>query len=101
MIPLMPEIGVWYQTPQGDYLEVVATDLAEQCIEVQYYDGSVSEFDLDAWEDLGALRAEPPEDWSGSLDLSKEDYGVDLDRPAGDNHENPLDRLEEPELALD
>lgn len=97
----MPEIGAWYQTPTGDYLEVVATDAAEQTIEVQHFDGTVEEFDLDAWDDLGPIDAEPPEDWSGSLDLTRDDYGVDLDKPAGDTHDNPLDRIDETDSVLD
>jgi hypothetical protein len=27
--------------------------------------------------------------------VGSEDYGVDLDRPAGDSHFNPLDHLED------
>jgi len=97
-----PEIGVWYQTAEGDYLEVVAYDPEEGVIEVQFYDGNVEEYDLDSWqEELTLRQAAPPEDWSGSLDLSKDDYGVDLDRPAGDNHGNPLDHLEEPDQDLE
>ncbi len=95
------KVGAWYQTPTGDYLEVVATDMAEGTIEIQYYDGSVTEYDLDAWDDLGAISAEPPEDWSGSLDVTHDDYGVDLDKPAGEVHGNPLDRLDESETTLD
>ena len=90
-----PIVGAWYQFPEGETLEVVALDPEEQTIEVQFYDGTVEEYDFDTWDELGLQTAEPPEDWSGSLDLSGEDYGVDLDRPAGENHANPLDDLEE------
>ncbi len=89
-----PVIGNWYKTIEGDILEVVAMDRDEQTIEVQFYDGTVDEYDTDTWEELVASSAEAPEDWSGSLDISKDDYGVDLDRPAGDNHHNPMDDLD-------
>jgi len=89
-----PAVGSWYETIEGDILEVVAMDRDEQSIEVQFYDGTVEEYDTDTWEELVARSAEAPEDWSGSLDISKDDYGVDLDRPAGDNHHNPMDDLD-------
>jgi hypothetical protein len=89
-----PAIGSWYQNLEGDILEVVALDSEEQTVEVQFYDGTVEEYDFETWEELDLRPAEPPEDWSGSLDLSGDDYGVDLDRPAGDTHQNPLDDLD-------
>lgn len=89
-----PAVGNWYQTIEGNILEVVALDREEQSIEVQFYDGTVEEYDSDTWEEVVQRRAEPPEDWSGSLDVSGDDYGVDLDRPAGDNHHNPMDDLD-------
>ncbi len=93
-----PAVGSWYQTVEGEILEVVAMDQEEQSIEVQFYDGTVEEYDSDAWEELVLSRAEAPEDWSGSFDISNDDYGVDLDRPAGENHLNPLDDLDNDEL---
>jgi hypothetical protein len=89
-----PQIGHWYQNQAGDILEVVACDLDEDTIEVQFYDGTIEEYDQDTWEQLEMSAAEPPEDWSGSLDLSRDDYGVDLDRPAGETHESPLKKLD-------
>ena len=37
---------------------------------------------------------EAPEDWSGSLDIVREDYGVDLELTAPNDDINPLDKLE-------
>lgn len=93
-----PAVGSWYQTVEGEILEVVAMDQEEQSIEVQFYDGTVEEYDTDTWEELVHRTAEAPEDWSGSLDIAGDDYGVDLDRPAGDNHHNPLNDLEGEDL---
>ncbi|HIP52500.1 MAG TPA: hypothetical protein EYH03_00615 [Chromatiales bacterium] len=90
-----PVVGAWYQTPEGELFEVVACDPDEATIEIQFYDGTVEEYDEESWEEMGIIHAEPPEDWSGSLDVSGEDYGVDLDRPAGDLHINPLDAVED------
>jgi len=91
----IPAVGDWYQTVEGDTLEVVAFDSEEGAVEVQFYDGTIEEYDLDTWEEMDLECAEPPEDWSGSLDITADDYGVDLDRPAGiaHPHANPLDDL--------
>ena len=88
-------IGSWFKTINGDNFEVVAHDLEEGVVEVQFYDGTVEEYDLDDWEELEVTPIAPPEDWSGSYDLTRDDYGVDLDQPAGDTHTNPLDHLED------
>ena len=90
-------IGNWFRTVEGENLEIVAYDPEEGVIEVQFYDGTVEEYDLDDWEELEAKPIAPPEDWAGSYDVSSDDYGVDLDRPAGDAHLNPLDKLDEEE----
>lgn len=95
------EVGAWYQTAEGVYLEVVALDLETDCIEIQFYDGTVEEYDRESWEELELRRAEPPEDWAGSLDISKDDYGVDLDGPAGGHPAHPLDVLDEQHRKLD
>jgi len=91
------QVGSWFKTVEGENLEVVAFDPEEGTIEVQFYDGTIEEYDLDDWKELEVKPIAPPEDWAGSYDVSKEDYGVDLDRPAGDNHINPMDHLEDEE----
>ncbi|MCG8426497.1 MAG: hypothetical protein MI754_03965 [Chromatiales bacterium] len=89
-----PSVGAWYKTTEGELLEVVAWDPEEAVIEVQFFDGTVEEYDLDSWDLLEPQPADPPEDWSGSLDLMREDYGVDREHPAGDTHTNPLDDID-------
>ena len=44
-----PEIGFWYRDIQNRLFEVVAIE-GEDCIEVQYYDGDVSEYDRESWD---------------------------------------------------
>ena len=61
-----PEVGAWYQTAEGVYLEVVAYDPEEDTIELQFYDGTVEEYDSESWEELELRAAEPPEDWSSA-----------------------------------
>ena len=58
----------------------------------------VEEYDLETWEEMELSVGQPPEDWAGSLDITPDDYGVDLDRPAGRRQgSNPLDELAPPE----
>jgi len=72
-----PEVGDWYRTRSGDTLEVVAVDDDDGTLEVQYFDGTVEEFEVDDWEAQRANGdiedAEAPEDWSGSVDVEGED----------------------------
>lgn len=89
---LRPVVGDWYLAPGGETFEVVAFEPEEETVEIQYFDGSVEELDLDSWLELGADYAEPPEDYSGSLDLAREDY--DFEERAGGMMFNPLDELD-------
>ena len=89
-----PRIGDWYRTATGDNFEIVALDDDDETLEIQYFDGTVEELDLDTWYDLEVDAIEPPEDWSGSLDIERADYGVDLESRGGDNWSNPLDNID-------
>ena len=86
-----PTIGDWYKDETGNTFEVVACDDDEGSIEIQYFDGAVEELDLESWHELTIQRAEPPEDWSGSLDIEREDYGVDLELSAPIDWHSALD----------
>jgi hypothetical protein len=88
-------IGDWFKTVDGQKMEIVAYDPDDSVVEVQFYDGTIEEYELEDWDELEAVPVAPPEDWAGSYDLSKDDYGVDLDRPAGNVHHNPFDQLDE------
>jgi len=72
-----PGIGDWYRLNGGALFEVVALDDDDGTIEIQYFDGTVEEMDIEDWEsqwDDGALEsAEPPEDWTGSVDVEADD----------------------------
>jgi hypothetical protein len=95
-------VGAWYQTADGEYLEVVALDPEEGTIEVQFYDGNLAEYDEGTWDrELELRRAAPPEDWADPLDIGNDDYGVDLDRPAGEFHSRSFDLLDEDQLEGD
>jgi hypothetical protein len=74
---LPPVVGNWYCCINGTLLEVVAIDADEGTIEVQHFDGTLEEFDLESWADQELVRATPPEDWTGSVDVEPEDYESD------------------------
>jgi len=72
----LPEVGEWYRVHGGELLEIVALDEDDGTVEIQYFDGTVEEFDLGDWESQrknGDIEhAQAPEDWSGSVDIDEE-----------------------------
>jgi len=91
MASQVPVIGAWYQDAAEDEIfEVVAVDEHAGSIEVQYVGGEVSEIDLDTWQQLLLLAAEPPEDWRVSYELSNEDSLSSDDVYVTENWNDPL-----------
>ena len=45
---------------------------------------------MDSWLELKCRDAEPPEDYSGSMDMEREDYGLEADT----TRQSPRDPLE-------
>ena len=76
---IKPVVGQWYRGATNELFEIVAIDDQDGTIEVQYFDGSITEMDFDSWNaDLmeGDIEmADAPEDWSGSVDVGSEDLG--------------------------
>lgn len=89
-----PSIGMWFRRPNGAFFEVVAVDEANTTVEIQFFDGTVSEVDLEHWPELLITEANAPEDWSGSVDMDPEDFIGENngDIPAG--FYDPLDFLD-------
>jgi hypothetical protein len=75
----------------GQLFEVVAVDDDDGTIELQYFDGTVEEMDVEDWEaqwDEGGLEAaEAPEDWTGSVDVE----GTDEDTRSADGYSEERD----------
>ena len=92
-----PVIGHWYSRTNGNLLKIVAVDEEDATIEVQFFDGTIDEVDLDTWNSLLLERVGPPEDWSGSVDMDPEDFsGSDNgDIPLG--YHDPLSFLDKTE----
>jgi hypothetical protein len=101
-----PVIGTWYRIHGADSFEVVAFDEDDGTIELQYFDGTVEEMDLEDWQaeqEAGRLEeVEPPEDWTGSVDVDPEEddlrgalsYGEDEDRRQNASKLEGLDLFE-------
>jgi len=74
-----PEIGLWYRDIDNRLFEVVAID-SDDAIEVQYYDGDVTEYDRESWDLLCVNTVSEP--GVGDLDLDDdildEDVLVDM-----------------------
>jgi len=89
---MKPIIGHWYRIQGSDSFEVVAFDEDDGTIELQYFDGTVEEMDIEDWQaeqENGALEeVQAPEDWTGSVDVDPEEddqrgavgYGEDEER---------------------
>jgi hypothetical protein len=94
-----PTVGDWYRSPTGASFEVVAYDDDDGTIEIQYFDGTIEEWELEDWEAQwkdGAIEAsEAPEDWSGSVDFDppQEDFGSDNSSDR-DLRASPLEDIE-------
>ncbi|MCG8434532.1 MAG: hypothetical protein MJA83_10915 [Gammaproteobacteria bacterium] len=95
--PVQPYVGSWYRSATGETFEVVAIDEDDATVEIQHFDGTVEEIDFDTWSEVSMEMIEPPEDWSGSLDIEREDYGVDLSDGPNEEWDSPLDYLDRAE----
>jgi hypothetical protein len=85
MNAMRPSVGQWYRGVTNELFEVVAIDDGDETIEIQYFDGTVAEMDVETWNEQLFDRmldiADAPEDWSGAVDVEVED----LDRDFEDN----------------
>ena len=69
-----PVIGHWFRRANGTLFEVVAVDESDSTIEIQQFDGTIDEVDLESWPELLPVEVSAPEDWSGAVDMDPEDY---------------------------
>ena len=76
--------------------EIVAIDDQDETIEIQFFDGSVTEIDFESWNEQ--LRdellevADAPEDWSGAIDVEVEDLDREFEDTARPAFSRPTDR---------
>ena len=46
-----PIVGQWYRGGTNELFEVVAIDDQDETIEIQYFDGTVTEIEFDSWNE--------------------------------------------------
>lgn len=92
-----PSIGQWFRRPNGSMLEVVAIDEKDNTVEVQFFDGTIDEVEIEAWADQRLTEAAAPEDWSGSVDMDPEDYVGKRSSDVPTGYQDPLQFLEKPD----
>ena len=94
---VQPVIGQWYKRPGRSIFEVVAIDDIARTVELQHFDGTVDELDLDSWDATYIEIAEAPEDYSGSLDMQSRDYEAKQEEKYAQKFDDPLNYLDQVE----
>ena len=74
MSTTLPSVDHWFRRPDGTLLRVVATDESDRTIEIQFFDGTIDEIELEAWREQLLVEVAAPEDWLGSMDMDPDDY---------------------------
>ena len=69
-----PAIGNWFRRPDGNIFEVVAVDEEDGTVEIQQFDGTIGEVEIENWPQMLLIEISAPEDWSGSVDMDPEDF---------------------------
>lgn len=92
-------VGQWFQT-DGEPFEIVGLDTAAEIVLVQHFDGTLEEIDFETWVDLNAQPCAPPEDYSGALDIGRDDYGLESEgvNPGAAHWDNPVDLIDQNNL---
>ncbi len=85
-----PVIGQWFRRPDGTLFEVVATDEDDATVEIQLFDGTIDEVDIDRWSELLLVEVSAPEDWSGSVDMDPEDFVGKKESEMPNGYHDPL-----------
>jgi hypothetical protein len=85
-----PGIGNWFRRPNGVLFEVVAVDEDDGTIEIQQFDGTIGEVEIENWSQMLLVEVSAPEDWSGSVDMDPEDYVGQKDNDMPNGFHDPL-----------
>ena len=65
-----PEVDNWYHhAEKAQRFLVTAIDDHSDSVEIQYFDGTLDEFDLSTWYAMDVELVEAPEDWTGPVDM--------------------------------
>lgn len=82
-------VGEWFES-NGDQFKIVGVDAQAGVILIQFFGGELDEVDFDSWAELSAQPCPPPEDYSGALDIEREEYD---DMSFGGHLGDPIEEL--------
>ena len=90
-----PIVFTWYQhLDKGQQFRVIALDIVNSLVEIQYFDGDLDEIDMEEWKNLDVETIEPPEYWSGPVDITEQDdYGNSVTDTSPDDWSSPLQEI--------
>ena len=64
-----PIVENWYENQEENHrFKVIALDDAIGTVEIQHYDGSLEEIDIETWYLLDIEQIDNPDSWAGALD---------------------------------
>ena len=91
-----PIVDNWYyHLGKGQRFRVVAMDEESQTVEVQYFDGTLDEHELEIWYQLDIEPCEAPENWSGPQDIDNvDDLGTEITDTSPSDWDEPLNEFE-------
>lgn len=94
MASFFPRIGSWYEDQDtGQKFEIVALDEKQKTIEVQYYDGDISEYEMESWASLNVRESEAPDEAYGGFDAGLS-YGDEAPLDSTFMQGNPIELIE-------
>ena len=93
-----PIVDNWYShLDKGQRFYVVAVDLDEGLVEIQHFDGDLEEVEYDEWYSMDLEPCEPPENWSGPVDIAEQDdFGTEITDTLAADWSEPLQELKKP-----
>ena len=96
-----PLIGQWYYYPEkSENFMVTAIEDSTGTVEVQYFDGTIGEFELTEWRSLHAEEIAEPEDWTGPMDaIETDDLTPVVTETSDEDWEEPYDEEAEKRSA--
>jgi hypothetical protein len=97
MAVVYPQVGLWYRQFNGALFEVVAVDEKDHTVELQHFDGTLDEVELETWPNLLIETVGAPEDWSGSVDMDPEDFSGSETGEIPQGYYDPLSFLDRTE----
>jgi hypothetical protein len=94
-----PVVDSWYHFGEkAQRFLVTAIDEHTDSVEIQYFDGTLDEFDLSAWYAMDIEPVEAPEDWTGPVDMD-DLSSIDAEM-SDDDWEAPYDEVMEKSHAI-